>query len=504
MLGTGDFFPGTKGIQLDAPACLGDEGQRSIMRKSTGLPWQLEAMRIVVVGAARTGKATAHFLADRGARVLLIDEAPESAFPGLREKMASLGVQVEFGPHREDQFRKADGIVLSPGVPPSLDVIRGVGRRGIPVISELELASWFVGAPIVAITGTNGKTTTTTLVGMIIEQWRRRIFVGGNIGNPLITALTISPPPELVVIEVSSFQLEGTERFHPRVAALLNICEDHLDRHPSMEIYRQAKGRIFSRQGSGDVAVVNLDDPEVVRALPSNPHMEVWGFSSAGAREARAVWRGDEILLNGRATMKTPTGGSVLFGPHVAQNIMAACLCAMAVGCPLEIMQAAIGKFSGLEHRMEYIGELNGVHVINDSKATNVGAVVSALACCKTSVVLIAGGKDKGIDFTPLRGPIQSRARAVVLLGEAAERMERVIAGTVPTHRTRTMGEAIQRALALAKAGDVVLLSPACSSYDQYSDYEERGKDFKAAFRKIASDRKAVWRRRDLGPPEAL
>jgi UDP-N-acetylmuramoylalanine--D-glutamate ligase len=452
------------------------------------LPWKLRDMRVLMVGAARTGQATARFLASRGARVTLVDQADEGAFPNLREEMASVGVDVEFAAHREGQFLHADGIVLSPGVPPSLNVLRRARRRGVYVISEMELASWFLKAPMIAITGTNGKTTTTTLVGLILEQWGRRTFVGGNIGNPLVNALSMDPPPELAVIEVSSFQLEGTRLFRPKVAAFLNISEDHLDRHPSVEIYRQAKARIFRMQGKGDFAVVNLDDPEVIRALPGSPSMEIWGFSLAETRAARAFCRDDEILVN---TVDEPLGlslkGSHLQGPHGAQNLMAACLCALAVGCPAQNLHAAIGVFSGLEHRMEFVGEVNGVRVINDSKATNVGAVLSALASHDGSIVLIAGGKDKGIDFTPLREPIRRKARAVVLLGEAAQRMAQTLEGVAPICLVRSMKEAVQRALDLAEEGDAVLLSPACSSFDQYADYEERGGDFKDAFREFAA-----------------
>jgi UDP-N-acetylmuramoylalanine--D-glutamate ligase len=358
----------------------------------------------------------------------------------------------------------------------------------VAVVAELEMASWFLNAPLVAITGTNGKTTTTTLVGRALEASGRRVFVGGNIGNPLVEALTLSPPPEVAVVEASSFQLEGTDRFRPRVAALLNLTEDHLDRHRTMERYRAAKARIFSRQGSGDVAVVNLDDPEVLRALPTSAAMAVWGFTLRDDAEAQAVWDGEGIRLAvGREAVRLPVRNPVMQGPHGAQNLMAACLCAVAAGCPTGAFREAAEGFAGLEHRMEWVGEIRGVRFVNDSKATNVGAVIPALMGTAGPVVLIAGGKYKGIDFAPLRGPVRARARAVVLVGEAADTLVGALEGTAPLHRVDRMEEAVAEAFRLAKPGDTVLLSPACSSYDQYADYEARGRDFKAVFRRLAA-----------------
>ena len=453
-------------------------------------PWHLPGMKILVVGAARTGRAASRFLARRGAVVTLVDRSPEESFPGLRDELEPMGVHLKFGPHREDSFCSAQGIVLSPGVPLELEPLREPRARGIPVVAEIELASWFLDGPILAITGTNGKTTTTTLVGMALKLWGRRVFVGGNLGNPLINALELLPPPEMAVVEVSSFQLEAIQRFKPRVAALLNVTEDHLDRHPDLHSYARAKARIFENQGKGDVAVVNLDDPEALRALPPSPAMEVWGFSLGPADSAQAVWRGTAIQIRLPAgDMEVPCAGSGLSGPHGAQNLMAACLSVMAVGCPLESFLTAMRTFSGLEHRMERVGEIRGVRFINDSKATNVGAVIPALEACDRPVVLIAGGKYKGIDFTPLRDPVRRKARAVVLLGEAAERLAHALNGTVPLRRVRDMDDALAAALGLAEPGDVVLLSPACSSFDQYRDYEERGNHFKEAFRRMAKGR---------------
>ncbi len=452
------------------------------------IPWPLDGMEVLVVGAARTGVATSRFLATRGARVTLADSKAETAFFGLRRELEPLGVRLLFGPHEERDFLRADGIVLSPGVDPNLAVLRAARRKGVSLVAEIELASWFLEAPMLAITGTNGKTTCTTLLGMCLEAWGRRVFVGGNIGNPLINAVDASPSWEMAVVEVSSFQLEATERFRPKVAALLNLTEDHLDRHPTFEAYARAKGRIFRNQGAGDVAVVNLDDPEVIRLIPPSPRMELWGFTLLEGRPAQAAPAEGGISLRlGGAPTRLEVHRDCLSGPHGTQNLMAAALCAMAVGCPLEAVREGARTFSGLEHRMETVGEIRGVRFVNDSKATNVGAVLSALAACEGPVLLIAGGKDKGIDFTPLAEAVRAKAKAVILLGEAAARMAEALRGEVPLYMVEGMEEAVQKAVELARPGDTVLLSPACSSFDQYSDYTERGRHFKGLFRMVAS-----------------
>jgi UDP-N-acetylmuramoylalanine--D-glutamate ligase len=402
--------------------------------------------------------------------------------------MALLGIDLEFGPHRKETFLRADGIVLSPGVAWDLEALRRARAGGVPVVGELELASWFFRGPIVAITGTNGKTTTTTLAGMALEAWGKRVFVGGNIGNPLVNALERSPQPEIAVVEVSSFQLEGTVEFRPRVAALLNLTPDHLDRHPDLEDYRRAKARIFRKQEAGDVAVVNLDDSEALRALPPDPPMAVWGFTLRETGEGEARWERGTIQLHvsgERHWVDIPNAARG--GPHGAQNLMAACLCVFALGCPGETFASAAEGFRGLEHRMEPVGEIRNVLFVNDSKATNVGAVIPDLSGPEGPVILIAGGKYKGIDFTPLREPVRAKARAVVLLGEAREQLASALRGTVPLHPVRDMDEAVATAFSLARSGDTVLLSPACSSFDQYRDYEERGRDFKRAFARLAA-----------------
>jgi UDP-N-acetylmuramoylalanine--D-glutamate ligase len=442
-------------------------------------PWRLEGMRVLVVGAARTGRAVARFLCRSRARVWLVDRGEEARFPGLREEMEPLGVTVEFGPHRQEPFLWAEGVVVSPGVPPDLQLLEDARRRGCPVVAELELAFWYLNVPIVAVTGTNGKTTTTTLVGRILEAWGKRVFLGGNIGHPLVLALDSEPGVEVAVVEVSSFQLEGTRLFKPRVAALLNLTEDHLDRHPTMEDYRRAKSRIFSRQGPGDVAVVNLDDPEVVAALPQAPSMEVWGFSLDGTRGLARLRDGFMELRAVGQSLRVPLDNSSLGGPHGAQNSMAAALCALAMGCPAWAISRAFQEFRGLEHRMEKVAELRGVSFVNDSKATNVGAVIPALLGARGMVVWIGGGKYKGIDFAPLKEPLGRRARAAVLLGESAQRIQEALGEAVPVYMVRDMEEAVPLAFSLAKPGDTVLLSPACSSFDQYRDYEERGRHFK-------------------------
>ena len=449
-------------------------------------PWVLDDRKILVVGAAATGIAASRFLASRGAVVTLTDRTPESGFPGLREQMAEIGVNVEFGPHREETFVNTDGIVLSPGVPVTLDVLQEARRRGVDVVAEIELAGWFIEAPLLAVTGTNGKSTTTTLIGSAIEKWGKKAFVGGNLGTPLITAAESPDDYEYIVAELSSFQLKETVLFHPKVGVLLNLTEDHLDWHPDFEDYALSKGRLFSRQGPKDAAVANLDDPEVRKIVDELKSVRVLGFSMDPGRPADAVWDGEKIRFKKDGREETiAIEGASLWGDHGAQVLMAALLSVSFVGCPVEHFVDAVKSFKVLEHRMEFVGAVNGVRYINDSKATNAGAVVHALNALSRPVVLIAGGKDKGIDFGVLNDPIRKKAKAVVLFGEAAGRMEQTFSGAVPIHRTADMQEAVFKAASLAGPGDVVLLSPACSSFDQYRNYEARGADFKAAVRRL-------------------
>lgn len=453
------------------------------MTGERNIPWDLEGMRILVVGAARTGRATARFLREKGARVWVVEKENEEKFPMLRQEMEALGIQVEFGPHRKEPFLWAEGIVVSPGVPKEMDLLQMALKRGVSVVGELELASWFFPGPIVAITGTNGKTTTTTLVGLALEAWGRRTFVGGNIGRPFVEALREDPIADVAVLEVSSFQLETTVVFKPHVSAILNLTEDHLDRHPSMEDYIRAKARIFLCQGKGDFAVVNKDDPLAMGALPSEPRMEVLTFTldrgggSAWSRDSKIFWKTPQ------GTFELDIKGTALCGPHGLQNSMAAALCCGALGCPRWAVEKAVKDFKGLEHRTEEVGEARGVIFVNDSKATNVGAVMPAIMGARGKVIWIGGGKYKGIDFSPLRGPLKEKGRAAVLIGEASCYLKEALKGVIPVYEAGRMEEAVPLAFSLAEPGDTVLLSPACSSFDQYSSYEERGRHFKELVR---------------------
>ena len=458
-------------------------------------PWVLDGKKVLVVGAAATGIAAGRFLASKGAVVTLTDRMPESGFPGLREQMAEIGVNVEFGPHKEETFVNTDGIVLSPGVPVTLDVLKEARRRGVDIAAEIELAGWFLKAPLLAVTGTNGKSTTTTLIGSALEKWGKKAFVGGNLGTPLITAAAPPDDYEFIVAEVSSFQLKETVLFHPKVGVLLNLTEDHLDWHLDFEDYALSKGKLFSRQGPEDAAVANLDDPEVRKVLGESQAMRVLGFSMDPDRPAEAVWDGEKIRFKKEGQEETIViEGASLWGDHGAQVLMAALLSVSFVGCPVEHFVDAVKSFKVLEHRMEFVCAVKGVRYINDSKATNAGAAAHALNACSRPVVLIAGGKDKGIDFGVLNDPIRKKAKAVVLFGEAAERMEQTFSGIVPIHRTADMQEAVSKAAALAEPGDIVLLSPACSSFDQYRNYEIRGADFKRAVNRLVKEENGVTR----------
>jgi UDP-N-acetylmuramoylalanine--D-glutamate ligase len=452
-------------------------------------PWPIEGMRITMVGAARTGRAVARFLTKRGAKVTLVDQAPLEQLGGLREEMEPLGVELRTGGHPPEAFSRADAIVLSPGVPAHLEVIEDARRRRIPVVSELELASWFLHQPMAAITGTNGKTTTTVLAGMALERCGRRTFVGGNIGQPLIEAVEAVPAPEVLVVEVSSFQLECTELFHPKVAAVLNIQEDHLDRHQTFDQYLRAKAKVFKNMARGDIGVINLDDPGALSACPHSPSWELWGFTAEGRPRAKARWEAPwmEIMLDGKTFRHKLVNPALMTRPLVL-DLLAASLCCLALGCPLEDFCRAAEEFRGLEHRMEFVGEGGGIRFINDSKATNVSATAAALQGHREDVILIAGGKDKGLDFEPLREALRGKAKAVILMGEAAPRLREALSGMVPLEEAGDMAEAVRRAAGMASPGDTVLLSPACSSFDNYRDYQHRGEEFKRAVRALLRD----------------
>jgi len=445
---------------------------------------QLNGKNILVVGLAKTGVACARFLASQGALVTVTDMRDESALAGQLAQLAGLEIKRELTYHDERTFQASDLIVVSPGVPQNLTQLIAARQAGVEIVSEIELASRFITAPLVAITGTNGKTTTTTITGEIFKQNGYRTFVGGNIGNPLIELAESGESVERVVAEISSFQLEWITCFRPAVAALLNLSEDHLDRYASYQEYIDAKLRIFENQTGDDFAVVNADDALVwkyARTLKSR----LFPFSRKKELDEGIFLRGDTIVWrhNGREERLT-TCGFRLQGVHNLENIMAALACSLLLGCrPVESFEC-VRNFEALHHRMEFVREINGVCWYEDSKATNVGSVEKALESF-TNITLIAGGKDKGGSYAPLTSLVKERVSHLILIGEAAERMQAELGSLTDTRQAATLEEAVTQAARVTAPGGTVLMSPACSSFDMFRDYEERAQRFIAAVKAL-------------------
>lgn len=441
---------------------------------------ELTGKCVTVMGLAKTGVASARFLAQQGARVTATDLRDATALAGVLQELAGADIRFVLGRHDEADFRESDLIVVSPGVPmdhPLLQVALAAGRE---IISEIELAARFIDAPLVAITGTNGKTTTTTLTGELFKANGFSTYVGGNIGDPLLDLPASGATVERVVAEISSFQLEWISTFRPKVAALLNITEDHLDRYPSYQAYINAKLRIFENQTADDYAVVNRDD-ELVWQAAGSLKARLIPFSRKLELEEGIFCLGEEIVFRHLGVeCRFPIGGFRLQGVHNLENIMAALACGLLLGCRPNASLELLNRFEALHHRMEFVRELNGVRYFEDSKATNVGSVAKALESFQ-QITLIAGGKDKGGSYTPLRELVRERVDHLILIGEAADRMEQELGGLTDIHRAETLEEAVLMSAGLTEAGGVVLLSPACSSFDMFRDYEERAQRFVAA-----------------------
>jgi len=409
-----------------------------------------------------------------------VDEAP---------MLRSAGVALELGGHRPDTFAAADLVVLSPGVPPDQPALDPARRRGAEVIGEIELAWRWIRGRVIAVTGTKGKSTTTTLVGRMLGAAGRTVLVGGNIGVPLSGQVEASTPDTVHVVEVSSFQLETTTTFRPWIAVWLNFADDHLDRHPSVEAYAAAKARIFASQTPDDWAVVNADDP-VVMARSERIVARQVRFALSGAIEDGFVVDGDWI---GRRTATgidrlVPVDAVELTGRHMLGNVLAASAAAWLAGCAPEAMTRALRGFRGLPHVMEPVGEIGGVRFVNDSKATNVEAARRSIESFMSGVVAIVGGRFKGGDLRVLRDPLAARGRGVVAIGEAAPLVRRALDGVVPVVDAGSMRDAVRRGYEAAAPDGVVLLAPACASFDWFRDYAERGDTFKREVRRLKED----------------
>lgn len=452
----------------------------------------VEGKRVLVVGLGKSGVASALFLKKHGARVTVSDT---KSGDDLRKEIPVLldnGITVETGGHGERTFREQDLIVVSPGVPVDAPPLVQSRARGEAVIGEVELAAQFLRGPIVGITGSNGKTTTATLVGEIMTTAGFPTLVGGNIGTPAISLAEKSTPQTVIVLEISSFQLETIRSFRPKVAVVLNVTPDHLDRHRTFEIYANAKARIFENQNGSDFAVLNLDDPTCVEMRRSLKAQVFW-FSrqkeverGAWVRDERIVFRDDHGQKEILALSDIP-----LKGAHNLENVLAAVCAAALMGCAPEKVRQAVSNFKAVEHRLEYVATIRGVDYFNDSKATNVDATIKALESFPKNIHLILGGKDKGSDYTVLNDLLSKRVKRVYTIGAAAAKIESQIKGPEVVH-AETLENALRRANAVAQPGDIVLLAPACASFDQFKSYEHRGQTFKDIVRALALEAEKV------------
>jgi UDP-N-acetylmuramoylalanine--D-glutamate ligase len=458
----------------------------------------LNNKRVLVVGLGKSGVASALFLKSRGARVTVSDSKPETELRNEILLLLERGITVETGGHGERTFREQDLIVVSPGVPidaPQLAQARNLGQPGSgetigEIIGEIELASQFLPGPIVAITGANGKTTTTSLAGEIVAAGGFSTLVGGNIGTPAISFVDQAGPKTWIVLEVSSFQLETIVEFRPKIAAILNITPDHLDRHKTFANYVNAKARVFENQGAEDFTILNADDPTTA-SLANRTRAQLFWFSRKSSVDRGAFVRGEHIYFrDGQSEREImPRAEVPLRGTHNLENVLAAISIGILAGCQPAAVRQGVRNFKAVEHRLEFVARIAEVDYYNDSKATNVDATIKALESFPANVHLILGGKDKGSDYTVLNELLRQRVKRVYTVGAAAAKIESQIQGATEIEHAETLENAVRRASESAAPGDVVLLAPACSSFDQFQSYEHRGRVFKETVLSLAVSR---------------
>ncbi len=445
----------------------------------------LSGKKIAVIGMGKTGIAVATFLGSRQATVVAVDEKPQNLWGEAFEGMASKP-WLTVGRYDVSALDGVDCVVPSPGIPPYHDILASAQKRNIPIVSEIELAYRFIKVPIIAVTGTNGKTTTTTLLGKILAHAGKKVFVGGNIGNPLIEYAQTPQSDDFIVAEISSFQLQWTKTFRPHAAMLLNITCDHVNYHGSFEEYRRVKTSIFEHQKGNDLAILNADD-ETQQGLASSIRAQIISFSSKQKLNAGIFLQDDFIVYRkpDGSCERYPLSMISLPGLHNVENVMAAVAAARFCGCSPQSITEAVSGFRGLPHRIEFAGEKKSVKFYDDSKGTNVDAVGRALQTFDTPVVLLLGGRDKDGNFAALQPLLQSKTKQVVLFGEARDRIELQLGKDVPMSKVPTLKEAVLRAYGDAQPGDIVLLSPGCASFDAFANYKERGNYFKEVVRNL-------------------
>jgi UDP-N-acetylmuramoylalanine--D-glutamate ligase len=449
---------------------------------------ELKNKRVLVVGLARTGVATALFCAARGAHVTATESRTEEQIGGAAAKLRAAGVTLELGGHVDRTFIEQDLIVPSPGVPADFSQMVTARKAGVKIWCEIELAYRFLNGSLVGITGSNGKTTTTALIEHILRGAGLPTILAGNIGTPLISVVDQTKKNTLTVVELSSFQLELIDTFRPNVGLFLNLTPDHLDRHHTLKEYGDAKARIFENQTGDDAAILNADDTASAQYAPSKP--QVYWFSRKQRVAQGAYLRGEEVVLriDGEDHAVLRRGEIPLAGAHNLENVLAATIATKLAGAALPAIAAGVRSFAGVEHRLEFVADINGVRYYNDSKATNVDATLKALDAFPGRILIILGGKDKGSDYSVLQQPLREKAILALLIGAAAEKIEGQVAGSVAIERAGTMDRAVGIAARTARPGDIVLLAPACASFDQFENYEQRGRIFKDLIRRLQSN----------------
>ena len=452
---------------------------------------ELRNKRVLVVGLGKSGMAAALFLRRRGARVTVSDSGTSESVAKQIPTLLDAGVMVETGGHGLLTFRRQDLIVISPGVPLTTPEVQQALRLGVPLIGELELASQHLRGDIIAVTGSNGKTTTTSLLGHILEHAGRATQVGGNIGLPVVDLVDSSQAESWNVLEVSSFQLETIQSFRPHLAAILNITPDHLDRHGSFESYAAAKARITENQNAEDFLVLNAED-KATQMIAAKTSAQIFWFSLRRRIKQGSFVHGDAIyFLANEASQPEPVmpvGEITLRGSHNVENILAAVCVARLAGIDAATIREAVASFRAVEHRLQFVARVREVDFYNDSKATNVDATAKALASFRGGVRLILGGKDKGSDYTALDSLLRDRVACVYTIGSAGEKIEQQLHGTVQIKSAKTLERAVELAFADAAAGDTVLLAPACASFDQFDSYEHRGRVFAGLVQALQHD----------------